>query len=80
MPKEQSSPLKRAFETGAGVTLFVVAVVIYVVINSGWQWLALGTPTIPSLADRWWAGYYDTASGRVWCVARFYTSSSGSSK
>lgn len=52
----------------AGVAFILGAIFLYNV----WFNIAHGSPTIPTLDGRWWAGYYDTSHlGRQWCVARF---------
>jgi hypothetical protein len=66
--------LKRALQTVGGIAIFVGLILVY----NGWFWLSVGSPTIPQIEGRWWAGYYETTLfGRQWCVARFIKSSSG---
>jgi hypothetical protein len=71
---KRSSLLKRAIETVVGIALVVGLILGY----NGWFWLSEGSPTIPQIEGRWWAGYYETTVyGRQWCVARFIKSPSG---
>lgn len=66
--------MKRILGCIAGIAFLVGAVVLYNV----WFYAAYGSPTIPRLEDRWWAGYYDTETfGRQWCLVRFEKTPSG---
>lgn len=68
MTQAKESVMKRLLSWIAGIGFLVGAVVLYNV----WFHAAYGSPTIPRLEDRWWAGYYDTSTfGRQWCLVRF---------
>ena len=71
---KRNSLLKRAIETTGGIAVFVALALV----STGWFWLSEGSPTIPHIEGRWWAGYYETTLfGRQWCVARFVESPPG---
>jgi hypothetical protein len=65
--------LKRACQTIGAIAVFVSLILVY----NAWFWLSEGSPMMPRVEGRWWAGYYETTLfGRVWCVARFVKSPS----
>src|SRR5476651_469813 len=71
---KQNSPLKRAAKIVGGIAIFVVVIIVY----NSWLWVSEGSPKIPRLEGRWWAGYYETTLfGRQWCIARFNRIPSG---
>jgi hypothetical protein len=70
----QNSLIRRVLAVVGGIALIVALLVVYTI----WFWLSEGSPTIPQLEGRWWAGYYETTHfGRQWCVARFVKSQAG---
>jgi|SRR5882724_3551450 len=70
----QKSLIRRVLGVVRGIALIVALLVVYNV----WLWLSEGSPTIPQLEGRWWAGYYETTHfGQQWCVARFVKSQAG---
>jgi hypothetical protein len=72
--RDEESVMKRPLGWIAGIAFLVGAVVLYNV----WFHASYGSPTIPRLEDRWWAGYYDTKTfGRQWCLVRFAKTPSG---
>lgn len=65
---------KRAIKIVGGIA----GIVGLILVSSGWFWLSEGSPTVPQIEGRWWAGYYETTLlGRQWCVARFIISPPG---
>jgi hypothetical protein len=72
--KGWSGILPKAKSTLIGISFLVSVLLLY---NFS-SFLFTGFPTIPSLQNRWWAGYYDShLYGRQWCVAVFDQDSTG---
>jgi len=66
--------MHKTIQTLIGVSLLIGAILLY---NLG-GYVFTGLPTIPTLENRWWAGYYDShLLGRQWCVAVFNRDSEG---
>jgi|GEM_PF-5654412 len=66
--------MKRFLVCIASIAFLVGAVVAFNI----WFHAIYGSPSIPKLQDRWWAGYYDTKIlGRQWCLVRFEKIPSG---
>lgn len=74
MTQTKASAMKRFLACIAGIAFLVGTVVVYNI----WFHAAYGSPAIPKLEDRWWAGYNDTKTfGRQWCLVRFEKTPSG---
>lgn len=51
----------------------IAALLGFVFVGGVGDWISDGSPHMPQLADRWWAGYVETAqAGKEWRMARFF--------
>lgn len=66
--------MRRVFNAFLGITA-VIVVLLFLHVG---HYLFVGMAYIPTVENRWWAGYYDTTSlGRQWCLAVFEQSRAG---